>query len=37
MKLYVKIWCPWCIAAIDWLRRAGIPFEQLDVIANPEA
>lgn len=37
MKLYVKIWCPWCIEAIDWLRRAGLPFEQLDVIARPEA
>jgi glutaredoxin len=37
MKLYVKVWCPWCLAAIDWLRRAGLPFEQLDVMANPAA
>lgn len=37
LKLYVKVWCPWCIEAIDWLRRAGLPFEQHDVIANPEA
>jgi glutaredoxin 3 len=37
MKLYVKVWCPWCLAAIDWLRRAGLPFEQFDVIADPAA
>jgi glutaredoxin len=35
MKLYVKIWCPWCIEAMDWMRRRGLDFEVADVIANP--
>lgn len=37
MKLYVKIWCPWCIEAIDWLEQRSIPFEQIDVLADAEA
>ena len=34
MKLYVKIWCPWCIDAIEWLRSRGYAFEQIDVLAS---
>jgi len=37
MKLYVKIWCPWCIEAIDWLKSKNYSFEILDVLADPDA
>ncbi len=37
MKLYVKIWCPWCIDAIDWLKNRGYTFEQIDVLASKPA
>jgi len=37
MKLYVKVWCPWCIDAVDWLDRRGYRFEQLDVLADKSA
>lgn len=31
LKLYVKTWCPWCVAAIRELRRLGHEFEEIDV------
>jgi glutaredoxin 3 len=34
MKLYVKVWCPWCIEAVDWLKSRGYAFEQIDVLAS---
>lgn len=34
MKLYVKVWCPWCIDAIDWLKARGYRYEQIDVLAS---
>ncbi len=37
MKLYVKIWCPWCVDAIAWLRNRGYAFEQFDVQADRAA
>jgi glutaredoxin len=37
MKLYVKTWCPWCVDAIDWLKRRGYQFEQIDVLASDAA
>ncbi|MFV0338570.1 MAG: glutaredoxin family protein [Chthoniobacterales bacterium] len=37
MKLYVKIWCPWCVAAIDWLRKNDFEFEMIDVLADSKA
>jgi len=37
MKLYVKTWCPWCVDAIDWLKRHGYHFEQIDVLASDAA
>jgi glutaredoxin len=37
MKLYVKIWCPWCIEAVDWLEKHGYAFKQIDVLADSSA
>lgn len=37
MKLYVKVWCPWCIDAIDWLKTHGYAFELIDVLADEAA
>lgn len=37
MKLYVKTWCPWCVDAVDWLKRRSYPFEQIDVLASKDA
>lgn len=34
MKLYVKTWCPWCVAAIEWLNSRGFKYELVDVEAN---
>ncbi len=34
MKLYVKVWCPWCIEAVNWLKSRGYRYEQIDVLAN---
>lgn len=37
MKLYVKVWCPWCVDAIAWLKTRGYAFEQIDVLADRAA
>lgn len=31
MKLYVKVWCPWCVSAREWLDSRGFKYELLDV------
>ena len=31
LKLYVKIWCPWCVMAWEWLDARGYRYELLDV------
>ncbi len=31
LKLYVKIWCPWCVMAQDWLDARGYRYELIDV------
>ena len=31
LKLYVKVWCPWCVAAHEWLDAHGYKYETLDV------
>ena len=30
-KLYVKVWCPWCVMAQDWLDQRGYRYELIDV------
>ncbi len=37
MRLYVKVWCPWCVQAERWLRERSISYELLDVEAAPAA
>jgi glutaredoxin len=37
MKLYVKVWCPWCIEAEAWLKKRGLAYEQVDVLADSAA
>ena len=34
LKLYVKIWCPWCVMAQEWLDARGYRYELLDVEKN---
>ena len=36
MRVYIKPGCPWCVDAIDYLKREGYEFEEIDVIANPD-
>jgi glutaredoxin len=31
LKLYVKVWCPWCIMAEDFLKGRGYAYQQIDV------
>ena len=31
MKLYVKVWCPWCVSAREWLDGRGYEYELVDV------
>ncbi len=31
LKLYVKVWCSWCVAARDWLDAHGYRYETVDV------
>ena len=31
MKLYVKVWCPWCVAAREWLDTRGFGYQLIDV------
>jgi glutaredoxin len=30
-KLYVKVWCPWCVMAQEWLDQRGYRYELIDV------
>ena len=37
MKIYIKPWCPWCIAALQWLRQHEITHESIDVLSDAAA
>ena len=37
MVLYIKPWCPWCIAAVEWLEKRGVEFRLVDVLADGAA
>ena len=37
LKLYVKIWCPWCVRAKQVLDARGYRYEQIDVEADKAA
>ena len=34
MKLFVKVWCPWCVSAREWLDKRGYQYELVDVEEN---
>lgn len=31
LKLYVKVWCPWCVMAQDWLDARSYRYDLIDV------
>ncbi|HEV7950000.1 MAG TPA: glutaredoxin domain-containing protein [Glaciihabitans sp.] len=31
LKLYVKVWCPWCVMAREWLDGHGFTYDLIDV------
>jgi glutaredoxin len=33
-KLYVKVWCPWCVSAQQWLDAHQYRYTLIDVEAN---
>ena len=37
LKLYVKVWCPWCVRAARYLDQHGYNYDQLDVERDREA
>lgn len=37
LQLYVKIWCPWCVMAREWLDDRGYQYELLDVLKDADA
>ena len=37
MKLYIKPWCPWCIAAVEWMTKRRLAFQAVDVLTDAEA
>jgi len=34
LKLYVKVWCQWCVMAQEWLDARGYRYELIDVEQN---
>jgi glutaredoxin len=34
LKLYVKVWCPWCVMAQRWLEAHGYQYTLIDVERN---
>lgn len=37
VNLYIKPWCPWCIEAVDWMKKRGLEFRQVDVLSDAGA
>jgi len=37
VNVYVKVWCPWCVEAVEWLNARGFTYQQIDVLADPVA
>lgn len=35
LELYVKLWCPWCVAAIETLDALGCTYTLHDVEKDP--
>jgi len=37
IRLFIKPYCPWCVAAQEWLSQRGIQYQTVDVIADSQA
>jgi glutaredoxin 3 len=37
IQMYAADWCPYCSRARRLLQEKGVPFEEIDVDAHPEA
>lgn len=37
LKLYIKTWCSWCIAARDYLDNHGYRYTPIDVLSDESA
>lgn len=37
LRLFVKHWCPWCVAAREWLDQRGYTYEVIDVESSASA
>lgn len=37
LKLYIKTWCSWCIAAKEYLDEHGYQYTAIDVMADTAA
>lgn len=35
--LYIKPWCPWCVEAVDWMKRKKLEFTPADVLTDAAA
>jgi len=35
LKLYVKVWCPWCVVAQEWLDAHHYGYTLVDVEKTP--
>ena len=36
LELYVKIWCPWCVSAIETLDALGCAYTVHDIEKEPD-
>ena len=37
MVLYIKPWCSWCLAAVEWLEKREVNFRSVDVFSDAVA
>jgi len=35
LKVYAAMWCPHCVNTMEFLKQQGIPFEYVDIEAQP--
>lgn len=35
LKVYAAMWCPHCVKTMDFLKEKGIPFQYVDIEAEP--
>jgi glutaredoxin 3 len=37
LKLFIKVGCPWCDMAEEWLQQNGYRYTSVNVLADPAA